>query len=58
MRDLEFFLEDVHIGSSEKQQQRRCRRTNQQGQQRRRQIDVESLRGGGRAKVSVASCSV
>ena len=57
MRDLEFFFEDVRIGSSEKQQQRRCQRKNQQGQQQhRRQIDVESLRGGGRAKVSSAAC--
>lgn len=48
MRDLEFFFEDVNTGSSEKQQWRHRRKN----QQQRRQLDVESLRGGGRAKVS------
>jgi len=53
MRDLDFFFEDLNIGGSELQPQRRHRRKNQHHQQQqRRQIDVESLRGGARVKVS------
>lgn len=53
MRDLEFFFGDLNIGGSEMQPQRRHRRKNQHHQQQqRRQIDVESLRGGARVKVS------
>ena len=49
MRELELFLDDVHIGnSSDGEKQRRGRRNHQ----RRQIVDVESLRGGGRAKVS------
>lgn len=50
MHNLEFLFEDVNISSGEKQW--RHRRKNQQ---QRRQIDVESLRGGARAKVSLYS---
>ena len=52
MHGLEFFFEDVHIGSSELPQLQQRRHRRNQHQQHRRQIDVESLRGGARVKVS------